>query len=571
MSGPGPSDSELLADWLDRHREPAFHALVERYAGLVHMAARRTCGDESLAAEASQLTFIALARKARSLSGRSTLAGWLHVTAILQARNLLRQRRREIRKLHILRTHMENQPQASPAADWQRIQPVLDEALAALSTKDRETLLLRFYRSLSVREVGAALGIATDAAQKRLDRATEKLRHQLARRGCQVGGSLGAVMLAGFASDAQAALPSTSLLATKALAAAGTGTTATLTTIGIIAMTKKTAITAGVVVLLAGAGTVALINRDKEAPAPATADKGGVSTSSSSPSGLAPVEPAIARAERNKPRDPAANPDFIAKYGEARTNLSKHVATNLISLLEDAVAMGEMAVSGEMGNAFGGPRGGLRMGLGGKLNDDLKLTDEQQEQAAAIYKEYQKRELAKSKESIEKLKKDPQALMQMMLASDAHSRGEIPQEEYDRIQASISEDLKGTINPLDRQNFRGGQPMKDSAFTSEFQAILDPDQTATFAAAATEQQSKEDDDRSMNNLPSMELEKMDQTVASAKKMTTGLRSMMEGMGGLQDLGPIMEEQRKAREAQRAAQQAPSPEPAPESTTPPAGE
>jgi hypothetical protein len=28
--------------------------------------------------------------------------------------------------------------------------------------------------------------------------------------------------------------------------------------------------------------------------------------------------------------------------------------------------------------------------------------------------------------------------------------------------------------------------------------------------------------------------------------------MMEGMGGLQDLGPIMEQQRKAREAQRAA-------------------
>ena len=29
--------------------------------------------------------------------------------------------------------------------------------------------------------------------------------------------------------------------------------------------------------------------------------------------------------------------------------------------------------------------------------------------------------------------------------------------------------------------------------------------------------------------------------------------MMEGMGGLQDLGPIMEQQRKAREAQRAAE------------------
>jgi RNA polymerase sigma factor (sigma-70 family) len=571
MSESGPSDSELLADWLDRHREGAFHALVERYAGLVHMAARRTCGDETLAAEASQLAFITLARKARGLAGRPTLAGWLHATAVLQARNLLRQRNREIRKLHILRTHMENQPQASPAADWQRIQPVLDEALAALSTTDRETLLLRFYRSLSVREVGSALGIATDAAQKRLDRATEKLRQQLARRGCQVGGSLGAIMIGGFASDAQAALPSSSLLATKALAAAGTGTTATLTTIGIIAMTKKTAITAGVVVLLAGAGTVALINRDKEAPAIGAAEKDGASSATSGASAFAPVESAASRSERPKPRDPAANPEFIAKYGEARTNLSKHVATNLISLLEDAVAMGEMAVSGQMGNAFGGPRNGLRMGLGGQLSDQLKLTDEQQEKAADVYKEYQKRELAKSKESIEKLKKDPQALMQLMLASDAHSRGEIPQEEYDRIQASISEDLKGTINPLDRQNFRGGDPMKDTAFTSEFQAILDPDQSATFAAAATEQQSKEADDRSMNNLPSMELEKMDQTVASAKKLTTGLKSMMEGMGGLQDLGPIMEEQRKAREAQRAAQQAPATEPAPQSTTPPAGE
>ena len=569
MSGPGPSDSELLTDWLQGHREAAFHALVERYAGLVHMAARRTCGDESLAAEASQLAFITLARKARSLCGRPTLAGWLHVTAVMQARNLLRQRRREIRKLQILRTHMENQPQASPAADWQHIQPVLDEALAALSTKERETLLLRFYRSLSVREIGAALGLAPAAAQKRPDRATEKLRHQLARRGCQVGGSLGAVMLAGFTADAKAALPSTSLLATNALAAAGTGATATLTTIGIIAMTKKTAITAGVVVLLAGAGSVALINRDKEeAPAPAIVDK-SAPTASASPSGLSPVEPAGSRGERSKPRDPAANSDFIAKYGEARTNLSKHVATNLISLLEDAVAMGEMAASGQMGNAFGGSRNGLRMGLGGKLNEDLKLTDEQQEKAGEIYKEYQKRELAKSKESIERLKKDPQSLMQLMLASDAHSRGEIPQEEYDRIQASISEDLKGTINPLDRENFRGGQPMKDATFTGEFQAILDPDQATTFTTAAAEQQAKDGDDRSMNNLPSMELEKMDQTVASAKKLTTGLKSMMEGMGGLQDLGPLMEEQRKAREAQRAAQQAPAG--SPESTTPPAGE
>lgn len=549
-----PSDAELLTDWLRNGHEAAFHALVARYAGLVHQAGLRTTNDDSLAAEAAQLTFITLARKARSLASRGSLAGWLHLTAVMQAKNLLRQRLRESRKRELLRTHMETDPRGPTADAWRRMQPVLDEALAALSSKDREALLLRFYRSLSVREIAAALGIATDAAQKRLDRATERLRHQLARRGCQVGSSLGAIMLAGFSADSQAALPSTSALASKAIAAATGSTASTLTTIGIIIMTKKATLTAGIAVLLAGAAAVTFISR-KDDPATAAAGLGAPKSSApaAAPAGSTTGESAAERSARSKLRDPAENPEFIAKYGDARTNLSKHVANNLISLLEDAVAMGEMVTSGEAGNAFGGPRNGLRMGLGGKLLDDLKLSDEQQEKAGAIYREYQKREIVKSKETIEKLKKDPTAIMQLMLASDAHSRGEMTQEEYDELQKSNSENLKGTINPLDRENFRGGQPMKDETFRSELAAILEPEQAETFSSAATEQAAKAEDDRTMNALPSMELEKMDQTVTSAKKLTTGMKSMMEGMGGLQDLGPIMEQQRKAREAQRAAE------------------
>ncbi len=564
---PGPdasaSDAELLSGWLDHQREAAFHALVDRYAGLVHMAARRTCGDESLAGEASQLAFITLARKARSLTGRGSLAGWLHATAILQARNLLRQRNREIRKLHILRTHMENQPQASPAADWQRIQPVLDEALAALSSKDRETLLLRFYRSLSVREIGTSLGIATDAAQKRLDRATEKLRGQLTRRGCQVGGSLAAVMLAGFATDAKAAaLPSSSLLASNAIAAtASTSGAATLaTTIGIIAMTKKTAITAGVILVLAGAGTAVLLNQNKD-EGTATTQKGTEVSSkgSSHPSGLSPVEPS-AKTERSKPRDPAENPDLVKKYGESRTNLSKQVATNLISVLEDAVAMGEMAMNGDGNQMFGGRRGGLRMAMGGELNEKLAMNDEQQEKAAEIFKEFQKRELAKTKESIESMKKDPTSIMKLMLASDAQSNGKMTPEEFKQVQDSLSDDLKSTINPLDRKNFQGGQPMKDATFRNDMTAMLDPDQAETFKAAAAEQDAKKQEDRSINSLPAMDLEKMDTTVASAKKMTTGFKNVMEGMGGM---GPLIEMERKKQEAADAAAKA-----AAEGATPP---
>ena len=240
MHTTGPSDADFLAEWLRDHREPAFHALVARYAGLVHMAAKRTTGDESLAAEASQLTFILLARKARSLASRHSLAGWLHLTAVMQAKNLLRQNRREIRKRHLLLTAIDTEPSHASNNAWTEMQPVLDEALASLSESDREALLLRFYRSLTIREIAATLGIATDAAQKRIDRATDRLRGKLARRGVEASGSLSAAMLGGFAVDAQAAMLPASIIATKAIAA-GTAGSGVLSTSFLTAAAMKTA------------------------------------------------------------------------------------------------------------------------------------------------------------------------------------------------------------------------------------------------------------------------------------------------------------------------------------------
>ncbi|MEK7951011.1 RNA polymerase sigma factor [Luteolibacter soli] len=253
MEKSAPSDHDLLAQWLGEHREAAFHALVDRYTALVHATARRTCGDESIATEASQLTFITLAGKAASLLSCASLGGWLHATSMMHAKNLIRKSQRENRKRHHLQLAMETTPpDATSQSVWKDMEPMLDDALAALPAKDREALLLRFYRSLSIREIAATLGIATAAAQKRVDRAVERLRLHLSRRGCQAGGTLSAAMLAGFAVDAQAALPASSVLASKALAAsAATGSLATLATFLTATVMKTTSFVPPLAVLLA--------------------------------------------------------------------------------------------------------------------------------------------------------------------------------------------------------------------------------------------------------------------------------------------------------------------------------
>jgi RNA polymerase sigma-70 factor (ECF subfamily) len=49
-------------------------------------------------------------------------------------------------------------------------------ALAALAEADREVLVLRYLEQLSVKDVGAVLGITEAAANKRALRALQRLR-----------------------------------------------------------------------------------------------------------------------------------------------------------------------------------------------------------------------------------------------------------------------------------------------------------------------------------------------------------------------------------------------------------
>ncbi|RYD32747.1 MAG: sigma-70 family RNA polymerase sigma factor, partial [Verrucomicrobiaceae bacterium] len=75
---------------------------------------------------------------------------------------------------------------------WSELSPHLDAALGDLTDADRDVVLLRYFENKSAREIAAVFGISAEAAQKRLSRALEKLRKNLAGRGV-VAGSTGLV------------------------------------------------------------------------------------------------------------------------------------------------------------------------------------------------------------------------------------------------------------------------------------------------------------------------------------------------------------------------------------------
>jgi uncharacterized protein (TIGR03435 family) len=99
-------------------------------------------------------------------------------TASAQLKAAVRRQQRE-QEAHMNSTTL----QTSPDDSWKQVAPLLDEAVAQLSEKDRQAILLRYFENKSLSQVGGALAVNEDTARKRVGRAVEKLRRFFARRG----------------------------------------------------------------------------------------------------------------------------------------------------------------------------------------------------------------------------------------------------------------------------------------------------------------------------------------------------------------------------------------------------
>ncbi len=183
-------ESVLLTEYAKDRSPQAFRRLVERYIEIVYASARRQLADAHLAEDVTQAVFILLSRKAGEIPGDRPLSAWLLTTTRYVVANMRREvanRQKHERKASAMKIEPASGPDDSKT--WGEVSPLLDEGLAGLNESDRDVLLLRFFESRTIREVGDEIGISEDAAEKRIARAIDRLRTFFATKGVSVSGA----------------------------------------------------------------------------------------------------------------------------------------------------------------------------------------------------------------------------------------------------------------------------------------------------------------------------------------------------------------------------------------------
>jgi RNA polymerase sigma-70 factor, ECF subfamily len=156
----------------------AERALYDAHVDRVYRLVYRLAGDDELAREFTQDTFVRAFERLGSFRGDAKLSTWLHAIATSVALNGLR----KVKRLRGRETDLENAT-ALPAGR-REAEPDLKRRLARaiddLPQGYRTVFVLHDVEGYTHEEIGATLGIETGTSKAQLSRARARLREALA-------------------------------------------------------------------------------------------------------------------------------------------------------------------------------------------------------------------------------------------------------------------------------------------------------------------------------------------------------------------------------------------------------
>ena len=172
------SEAELVVSAQNGDRN-AFSELVRLHAQGVLNVVHRMCGDEQLAEDAAQETFIRAWQNLPSFRPETPLRNWLYRIAVNAGTDMLRREKRILPD----DIHEQNLTDGVPGPEAQVSQKerarLVQSAILSLSEASRAVLVLREYEGLSYQEISSTLDIPVGTVMSRLNYARKTLKAKL--------------------------------------------------------------------------------------------------------------------------------------------------------------------------------------------------------------------------------------------------------------------------------------------------------------------------------------------------------------------------------------------------------
>jgi RNA polymerase sigma-70 factor, ECF subfamily len=158
-----------------------FEEVVEARAALVLRTAQRLLLSEADAQDAAQEVFLKLHRFASKFDESRDLRPWLYRMTVNVCHDLRRKRKLELAFENVpQRAASEPTPEERWSAEERR--QMLFSALAALSDREREAIVLRDLEGLTTAEVGEAMGTTEATVRSQIAMGRAKLKDYVAAR-----------------------------------------------------------------------------------------------------------------------------------------------------------------------------------------------------------------------------------------------------------------------------------------------------------------------------------------------------------------------------------------------------
>lgn len=187
------TDEELLLHYQQHGQRQAFEELVHRYERELYNYLCRYLGDDQLAEDTFQLTFLQVHLKCGQFEPGRKVRPWLYAVATNQATDLQRRNRRHRMASLDRRTGDQGEQDAAslvdlldgkdrgPADRFESAEQaeVVRDAVDQLAEPLRRVVMLVYYQGLKYREAAEVLSIPVGTVKSRLHAAIQKLSEAL--------------------------------------------------------------------------------------------------------------------------------------------------------------------------------------------------------------------------------------------------------------------------------------------------------------------------------------------------------------------------------------------------------